>query len=155
MGIPCDIKKTNYIHMKNLALLLLTLGFLNNIQAQEPSDKILGIWLNEDKTNKIEIYKAGDTYSGKIAWLAKVDDNPNLHPKDKNNPNPELRNRSILGIDIITGMQYSGSKWDRGTIYAPKKGMYADCKAELLSNGQLKIIVSKSGFTKTQIWTRK
>jgi len=141
--------------MKHLVLLLLTLGFLNNIQAQEPSNKIIGIWLNEDKTNKIEIYKASDTYSGKIVWLAKMESNPNLHPKDKNNPNPELRSRSILGMDIITGLQYSGGKWANGTIYAPKKGMYADCKVELLSTGQLKIIVSKSGFTKTQIWTRK
>jgi uncharacterized protein (DUF2147 family) len=141
--------------MKHLVLLLLTIGFLNNIQAQEPSNKILGIWLNEDKTNTIEIYKAGDTYSGKIVWISKMESNPNLHPKDKNNPNPELRNRDILGMDIITGLQYSGGKWESGTIYTPKKGMYADCKVELSSNGQLKIIVSKSGFTKTQIWTRK
>ena len=141
--------------MKHLVILLLTLGFLNKIQAQEPSDKIIGIWLNEDKTNKIEIYKAGDTYSGKIAWLAKIESNPNLHPKDKNNPNTELRDRDILGMNIITGLQYSTGKWANGTIYTPKRGMYADCKVELLSNGQLKIIVSKSGFTKTQIWTRK
>ncbi len=141
--------------MKHLVLLLLTLGFLNNIQAQKPSDKIVGIWLNEDKTNKIEIYKAGDTYSGKIVWLPKMESNPNLHPKDKNNPNPELRNRDVLGMDIITRLQYSGGKWANGIIYAPKKGIYADCKVEILSNGQLKIIVSKSGFTKTQIWTRK
>lgn len=141
--------------MKHLVLLLLTLGFLNNIQAQEPSDKIVGIWLNEDKTNKIEIYKASDSYSGKIVWLAKMESNPNLHPKDKNNPNPELRDRDILGMNIITGLQYSAGKWANGTIYTPKRGMYADCKVELLSNGQLKIIVSKSGFTKAQIWTRK
>ena len=141
--------------MKHLVLLLLTLGFLNNIQSQKPSDKIIGIWLNEDKTNKIEIYKTNDTYSGKVVWISEMESNPNLHPKDKNNPNPQLRSRSILGMDIITGMQYSNGKWANGTIYAPKKGMYADCKLELLSNGQLKIIVSKSGFTKTQIWTRK
>lgn len=141
--------------MKYLVLLLLTLGFLNIIQAQQPSDKIVGIWLNEDKTNKIEIYKAGDTYSGKIVWLAKMESNPNLHPKDKNNPNPELQSRNILGMDIITGLQYSGGKWVNGTIYTPKRGIYADCKVELPANGQLKIIVSKSGFTKTQIWTRK
>jgi len=65
------------------------------------------------------------------------------------------RNRYILGIDIINGLQYSDGKWVNGTIYLPKRGIYADCKVELLSNGRLKIIVSKSGFTKTQIWTRK
>ncbi|MBN2821053.1 MAG: DUF2147 domain-containing protein [Bacteroidales bacterium] len=141
--------------MKHIVLLFLTLCFLNNVQAQQPSDKIVGSWFNEDKTNKIEIYKDGETYSCKIGWLAKLESNPNFHPKDKNNPNPELRNRNILGMDIITGLKYSGEKWVNGTIYTPKRGIYADCEVELLSNGRLKIIVSKSGFTKTQIWTRK
>jgi len=141
--------------MKYIVTLLLTIGFLNNIQAQESSDKIIGIWLNEDKTNKIEIYKVGDTYSGKIVWLAKVESNPKLHPKDKNNPSSQLRNRDILGIDIITGLQYSGGKWINGTIYAPKRGIYANSEVELSTKGKLKIIVSKSGFKKTQIWTRK
>lgn len=141
--------------MKRLILSLLILGFLNNIQAQQPSFKIIGIWLNEDKTNAIEIYNAGNTYSGKIVWIPKLDSNPNMHIKDKNNPNPELRNRDILGMDVITGLQYSAGIWVNGTIYSPKKGMYLDCVVEISTNGQLKIVVSKSGFTKTQIWTRK
>jgi len=141
--------------MKHIVLLFLTICFLNIVQAQQPSDKIVGSWFNEDKTNKIEIYKDGETYSGKIVWLAKLESNPDFQPKDKNNPNPELRNRNILGMDIITGLQYSGGKWINGTIYTPKRGIYADCKVELLANGSLKIMVSKSGFTKSQIWTRK
>ncbi len=141
--------------MKRIVLLLLTLGFLNNIQAQEPSDKIIGIWLNEDNTNKIEIYNTGNSYSGKIVWLSTSESNPKLQPKDINNPDTKLRNRNILGMEIITGLQHSNGKWVNGTIYSPKKGIYANCKVELLSNQQLKIIVSKSGFTKTQIWTRK
>ena len=141
--------------LKYIALLLITLSFLNNIEAQEPPDKIVGIWLNEDKTNKIEIYKAGISYSGKIVWLSTMESNPKLQPKDKNNPDTKLRNRNILGMEIITGIQYFNGKWVNGTIYSPKKGIYANCKLELLSDQQLKIIVSKSGFTKTQIWTRK
>lgn len=141
--------------IKRIVLLLLTLGPLNNIMAQAPSDNIVGIWLNEDKTNKIEIYKVGHSYSGKIVWLSTMESNPTLQPKDKNNPDTKLRNRNILGMDIINGLQYFNGKWISGTIYTPKKGIYANCKVELLTDQQLKIIVSKSGFTKTQIWTRK
>lgn len=140
--------------MKNLVLLLL-FSFLNNIQAHEKFDEIIGIWLNEDKTNKIEIYKSGDTYFGKIVWIKKLESNPSQQLKDKNNPNPELRNRNILGMDIISGLKYKSGEWVNGTIYTPKKGIYADCNVKLLSNGQLKITVSKSGFTKSQKWTRK
>lgn len=141
--------------MKYTLILFLTIGFLNNIQAQAPSDKIVGIWLNEDKTIAIEIYKTEVTYSGKIVSLEKFGSNPNIQVKDEKNPNAALRNRNILGMDIITGLQYSSDKWVKGTIYTPKKGVYADCKVELLSNGQLKIIASKSGINKKQIWTRK
>lgn len=141
--------------MKHIFQLFFTLCFLNNFQAQQLSDKIVGYWFSEDKTNKIEIYKNGETYSGKVVWFEKMESNPEFQPKDKNNPNPNLRNRNILGMDIITGLQYSDGKWINGTIYAPKRGIYADCKVELLASGRLKIIISKSGFTKTQILTRK
>ncbi len=141
--------------MRHVIALFLAIGFLNNIQAQEPSDKIVGTWLNEDKTSKIEIYKVANSYSGKIVWISELEKNPKQQPKDKNNPKRELRNRNLLGIDIITGLQYSAGTWIKGTIYTPKKGMYANCKVELLSNGQLKVIGSKSGFTRTQIWTRE
>jgi uncharacterized protein (DUF2147 family) len=141
--------------MKYVILLFLTLGFLNYIQAQEPSDKIFGIWFNEDKTSKIELYKTGETYSGKIIWLAELEKNPENKPKDINNPNPEMRNKEILGLDIITGLQYSRGIWVNGMIYAPKRGVYAKCTIELVSDERLKIIVSKSGLTRTQIWTRK
>jgi len=141
--------------MKHIVILFLTLCILNSIQAQQKFDKIVGNWLNEDKTSKIEIYKTDQTYSGKIVWLAELEKNPELKPKDKNNPNPELRNRYIFGMDIINGLQYTGGKWVNGTIYTPKRGIYADCEVELLSNERLKIIVSKSGFTRAQIWTRE
>jgi len=141
--------------MKYIALLFLTISFLNNIQAQEPSDKIVGSWFNEDKTSKIEIYETRETYNGKIVWLDELDKHPERKLTDKNNPNPKLRNRNILGMDIITGLQYSGGKWVNGTIYTPKRGIYADCEVVLLSNGKLKMIVSKSGIKRTQIWTRK
>jgi len=141
--------------MKYIALLFLTISFLNNIQAQEPSDKIVGSWFNEDKTSKIEIYETSKSYNSKIVWLAELEKNPERKLTDKNNPNPKLRNRNILGMDIITGLQYSGGKWINGTIYTPKRGIYADCEVVLLSNGKLKMIVSKSGIKRTQIWTRK
>ncbi len=140
--------------MQHVVVFVLMLGFLNSIHAQEPSDKIVGTWINEEKTNKIEIYKANDSYAGKIVWISAMDNNPGSQPKDKNNPKPELRNRDLLGIDIITGLKYSSGKWINGTLYTPKRGMYADCKVELLTNGQLKVSGSKSGFTKSQLWNR-
>jgi uncharacterized protein (DUF2147 family) len=139
---------------------IITIAFLMfacqfNIQAQKSSDKIVGIWLNDDKTNKIEIYKVDDTYSAKIVWIEQLENNPGHDPKDKNNPDPEKRNQSILGMDIITGLKYSDGKWIKGTIYTPQKGIYADCEVELHSDKQLNLVVSKGIFSKTKIWIRE
>lgn len=140
--------------MKHILFTVLAVGLLLNSQAQS-GDKIVGFWFNEDKTSKIEIYKSGETYSGKIVWLAEVEKNPGSKPKDKNNPNSKLREREIIGLVILSNLKYSGGIWKDGTIYTPKRGAYADCKVELMADGKLKITASKSGFTKTQIWSRK
>ena len=86
---------------------------------------------------------------------AQLKNNPGLNPKDKNNPNPEKRNQSILGMDIITGLKYSDGKWVKGTIYTPQKGIYADCKVELHSDKQLSLVVSKGMFSRTKTWIRE
>lgn len=140
---------------KYLIMLWFTLGLLNSNQVQQPSDQIVGIWFNEDRTNKIEIYKTKDSYSGKVVWISQLDGHPGTQPKDKHNPNPDLRSRNIMGMDIMTGLRYEEGKWIKGTIYSPKRGVYANCKVELLSKNRLKLFVSKSGITKTQTWTRE
>jgi uncharacterized protein (DUF2147 family) len=141
--------------MRHLVISILFFISQLSIYAQDTSDKIVGIWLNEDKTNKIEIYKVDDTYSGKIIWIAQLENNPDLNPKDKNNPNREKRNQSILGMDIITGLSYSDGKWVNGTIYTPQKGIYAECTVKLLSDNKLSLVVSKGMFSRTKTWIRE
>jgi uncharacterized protein (DUF2147 family) len=141
--------------MKYFIPLITVLIFQFSVYAQKSPDKIIGVWLNEEKTNKIEIYKDGDTYRGRIVWIAQLDNNPGFNPKDKNNPNPEKRNQSILGMDIITGLKYSDGKWLNGIIYNPQKGKYADCKVDLPADTQLNLVVSKGLFSKTKTWIKQ
>jgi uncharacterized protein (DUF2147 family) len=148
-------KESSMKHLTKVIIAVILFACQFIAQAQEAPDNIIGVWLNDDKTNKIEIYKANDTYSGKIIWIAQLENNPGLNPKDKNNPNPEKRNQSILGMDIITGLKYSDGKWVKGTIYTPQKGIYADCEVELHSDKQLNLVVSKGMFSKTKTWIRE
>jgi uncharacterized protein (DUF2147 family) len=124
-------------------------------QSQADPDKIIGVWLNEEGTNKIEIYKVDDTYSGKIIWIAQLEKHPGVNPKDKNNPDPQKRNRAILGMDIITGLKYSNGKWINGTIYNPEKGVHVNCKVELSSDTELSLVASKGPFSQTKVWTKE
>ncbi len=138
-------------------LLILLLAFLTQVvaEAQNPADRIVGVWLNEEQTSKIEIFKDGNSYSGKIVWLAQPNDPDGKPYLDKKNPNPEKRNQKILGLTIITGLNYAKNKWSGGTMYGPKRGQYADCSSELKGVGELQLKVSKGVFSATKTWTRK
>jgi len=121
--------------MRNLTIILALMGFLATpfvtIQAQEVSgDDILGVWLNEDKDAHVDIYKEGDKFYGKVVWL----EEPNEFgaPKlDKENADPQLAKRPIMGLSIVKNFIYDASKerWVEGSIYDPKNGKTYDCYA--------------------------
>ncbi|MGB9747414.1 MAG: DUF2147 domain-containing protein [Bacteroidales bacterium] len=95
------------------------------VSAQNPADKIVGVYLTAKKTSQVRIFKATDgKYYGKVAWLEKDKDK-----KDVNNPDPAKRNEPILGLVILRGLKYDADKkqWSGGTIYDPDNGKTYDC----------------------------
>ncbi|GET29206.1 DUF2147 domain-containing protein [Prolixibacter sp. SD074] len=140
--------------MKQFILSVFVLGFAFTTQANEPRDQLAGIWTNYLQNIRIEFYQTSNSYSAKIVWLSAPDD-PQGHPKrDRNNPDPEKRGRPILGLNLITGLTGAGDEWNGGTIYAPKRGVYADCSVKVISDNELKLTVKRGLFTDTKIWTR-
>jgi uncharacterized protein (DUF2147 family) len=45
---------------------------------------------------------------------------------DVHNPNKSLRNRLILGMDVLDGLSYNTEKnrWEKGRIYDPSSGRH-------------------------------
>lgn len=99
------------------------------VQAKAQADKIEGVWYNDVKSAKIEIYKANNgKFFGKIIWLQEPLENgkPKL---DRKNNDEKLRNRPIIGLPILRNFQKDGeNKYVNGTIYDPKNGKTYDCK---------------------------
>lgn len=126
-----------------------------NIFAQQ-ADDVKGAWLNDEKDAKIEIYKSGDKYFGKIIWVKNLyEADGRTLKKDIRNPDEKLRNRSILNVNILTGLTYDDGEWTGGELYDPKSGKTYKCKMKLKS-GHLEIrgYVGSSMFGKTTVWTR-
>ena len=79
--------------------LFLFIGLMWNAQAQS-ENAILGLWHNTEKTAQIQILKSGSEFIGKITWVK----NPNSDGKpilDKQNSDPKLRTRPVLGLSIL------------------------------------------------------
>jgi uncharacterized protein (DUF2147 family) len=91
-------------------------------------DAIERLWLNEEQTAKIQVYKATDKkFYGKIVWLKvpTVDGKPKV---DKNNPDKSHRNDPINGLLILRGFtKTNDNTYDDGEIYDPKNGKTYSC----------------------------
>lgn len=135
-------------------ILLLTKGIL--AQTVSDGDKIIGIWLTEDKDGTVEIYKSGNVYYGKLLWGTAMYEADGTTPrKDLNNANPKLRTRLIKNLVFLTGLVYNGSEWTNGEIYNSLNGKTYSCNAQLVA-GKLNIhgYVGIPLFGKTIVWTR-
>ena len=131
-------------------------------------DDILGVWATDPEGEggqaHIEIFQMDDRYSGKIVWLeeplytADDEDGEAGEPKvDKNNPDPTLQSRPIMGLQLMTGFRYDGKgTWKKGTIYDPDNGKTYKCKVRLGDDGELKVrgYIGISMIGRTSQWTR-
>src|SRR6478609_10815367 len=102
--------------MKKIALLLILSSLYSLSFAQTAAD-ILGVWLTHDKGAKIEFYKSGDKYYGKLIWGNKVyeADGKTLR-KDVKNPDASLRTRPLLNTIFFKDFVYEDGEWTGGTI---------------------------------------
>jgi uncharacterized protein (DUF2147 family) len=109
-----------------------------------------GDWLVEDGTARIRLVQCSGAYWGVISWTK---DAPG---KDENNPNPALRNRSVLGIPILIDMKPAGTRWE-GQVYNAQDGSTYKSNISLLSPNVLKIEGCVLGgiFCGGENWTRQ
>ena len=86
--------------MQSKALTIFTAFILSFTvsKSQTKADDIIGIWLTAGKEPaKIQIYKSGEKFYGKIIWLKNPADNGK--PKvDGNNPDKSKRSNPVMGL---------------------------------------------------------
>lgn len=129
------------------------LGCVSIAQAQ--SDKIEGLWFNDVKDAKIQIYKGRDgKFYGKIVWLKEPLKNGKPKLDDKN-PKSNLQKQPLNGLVILKAFEKGGEKYSDGTIYDPENGKTYDCK--MTYHGKTLSIrgyIGISLFGRTTVWER-
>ena len=73
---------------------------------------IVGLWVTADKDGYVEITRTGDVYEGTIVGGA--DETERF---DERNPDPQMRDRPLLGLKIMQGFAYDDHQWTGGRIY--------------------------------------
>jgi uncharacterized protein (DUF2147 family) len=143
--------------MKNLLFTLLLIVCTTGLYAQ--ADKILGTWYNEPKDAKIEVYKKGDKYYGKIVWLKNNKNDDGSSPRlDSKNEDTSKRGRTIVGSNIMIGLEWDAddNEWDDGEIYDPRSGSTYSLYAQLENDNKLflKGYIGFSLIGRSTYWTR-
>lgn len=138
--------------MKHIVLLLL-LGIYAFAGFAQESDKIVGVWWSEERTSKIEVEIRDGKYIGTIIYIVPEEYENGEPPKDHENPDKKLRNRSLVGLQILSGFEYDSKKkeWVNGSIYDPDSGKTYDCYAWLENDKLLKL----KGFVAGIRWMGK
>lgn len=141
-------------------LLLLSSSFLNfTAPAGEKADDVLGTWLVGTKNARIEIFKTGKYYYGKIVWIQEPNDANGKPKKDVNNPDPALREKPLLNLLLLKGFEYDDNhEWENGTIYDSRSGKTYNCtmwfEGGKIDELKMRGYVGVSMLGKTDTWTR-
>ena len=150
--------------MKRLFALLLILFATAGYALAASGDDIVGVWYDQPKKAKIDIFKCGDVYCGKIVWLREPnypegskDGQPGTPKLDHKNPDPAQKKVPVMGLQIAQGFHYAGgNQWKDGKIYDPDEGKTYSAKMKLVSPKQLNLrgYVGVSLFGRTDNWTK-
>ena len=126
--------------MKKIITFLLFFVVVFDCRAQNTPDAILGTWITKAGNCKIEVYKQDEEFKAKIVWL-KEDKNGMNDYTDKENPDPALRSRKLLGIDVVHGLHYDPdeNEYVDGVIYDARNGKKWDSIVWLTDDNLLKI----------------
>jgi uncharacterized protein (DUF2147 family) len=127
-----------------------------SLAAQIKADDIVGVWLTGGKEPaKIQIYRSGDKYYGRIAWLKYPEENGRAR-LDANNPDKDKRKQPIIGLVILTNFKFDEDEWNGGKIYDPESGKTYSCNISLKDKNTVKIrgYIGISLIGRTETWVR-
>ena len=92
---------------------------------------VVGKWKLEDGTAIVEVYKQGDVFNGKIVWLQNPTEADGTPAIDNLNPDPKLRTRQVLGLNMLNNLKKVGNEYTGGSIYDPGNGKTYNCSMKV------------------------
>jgi uncharacterized protein (DUF2147 family) len=119
--------------------------------ANEPT----GTWLTQAGDARVKVTKCGGGLCGVVVWLRdKIDPATGKPAVDDKNPNPALRNRSMIGVSLFSGMRSAGpNKWS-GSIYNADDGSTYASNISLASPDTLRVEGCVGPICGGETWTR-
>ena len=127
--------------MKNLIAILICVICSSHCIGKTNPDAILGKWITTSGNCLVEVYKENGKFKAKILWFNDKGKKPMRDWRDEKNPDPSLRNRKLIGMDILNELHYDDDQeqWVDGVIYDATSGKKWDSVVWLTDDNMLKV----------------
>ena len=141
--------------MKLTSLVVLLAGLILPVAASAADP--VGTWLTEGGKSQVKIVRCGTALCGNIIWLKEPNDPDTGKAKtDFRNQDAARRSRALIGLEIVLGMQPSGTadKWT-GEVYNPEDGKTYSGSLTMTTVNELSLTgCVLAVLCKSQMWTR-
>lgn len=111
--------------------------------AAEPAElDPTGLWWADRGGARVEIQRCGEALCGRIVWLRSPFDEHGCPLRDENNPDPALRDRELIGVELLRAMRPSEDEdglWTNGEVYDPSSGRTYDGRMRLKGPDRLEL----------------
>lgn len=121
--------------------------------SQVTPDTVTGRWQTQTRHGIVEIAHCGQTICATLLSSDGITANPQL--RDEKNKDPQLRGRTLKGLQILKGFTWNANGWVGGTIYNAEDGGTYDATIVQTDSDHLKLrgcIIWP--LCKTQTWVR-
>ena len=125
--------------MRTAALIVLTLGLAVGAHPALASDSATGTWRMSNGKVTVRVSQCGPGLCGTVVALKKAHDDKGRPRLDKENPNPVLRKRPVIGLTILSDMRPAGTGTWTGTIYNPDDGNTYSSSMQLVGPSTMKV----------------
>ena len=116
-----------------------------------------GIWRDPSGRLEVQIYLCGAALCGKLVWFRWPDDAAYRPIVDLMNPDPALRERPLLGLEVFDHLKPDGTGgWGGGRVYNPEDGINYLASMSIAADGTLQVraFLLLPIFGETSVWTR-
>ncbi len=138
---------------KTVTLTFLLLCSIHIFSQKVNADDVIGTWLTASGKAKVQIYKEGSKYNGKIVWLKNPTYEDGKVKTDKNNSDVAKQSVPLMGLNMLKGFVFDEDEWEDGTIYDPENGKTYSCTIKY-RDGKLDLrgYIGISLIGRTQTW---
>jgi len=119
----------------------------------------IGLWWAEGGSAQVELRDCEAGLCGRVVWLRSPLDEFGCALRDDRNPDPRLKRRELIGIELLSGLQPSADapdEWSGGKVYDPTSGRTYRAVIRLDEWGRLRVrgYLGIRLLGRTTIWNR-